>query len=352
MVVDLSKLLESKDLELDGLESEMERLFNEFLDEAINYFEGWFDEKVFYYIESNPELTFSLGTAKLKNLKKELLLLLESTPEIIERAIIDKEKWWHLKDDRYEAQAPDLEFVQRCLASISDNTRAIENFPENAYLFYSNRGWSRRELGDYVGAIQDFTKAVQLNPNFAEAYSNLGVVRSQLGQYDEALAQCNKAIRLRPSDARTYYIRGLAFSNLGHYSQAITDFSKAVELNPQYANSYYNELLGIDLSQYGNILQNFIEERFKSIAGNVGAILEKYGYIAPINFESSNNPWYEPLGSNKILYNHEIPWSEGLQNTLKNYQILESKACDLVQKIILLEEECKKQDASYLWNSV
>ena len=39
---------------------------------------------------------------------------------------------------------------------------------------YFNIGFSKYELGDYSGAILDYSKAIELDPEFKEAYSNRG----------------------------------------------------------------------------------------------------------------------------------------------------------------------------------
>ena len=41
------------------------------------------------------------------------------------------------------------------------------------------------------GAIADYTKAIKLNPNYADAYYNRGVAKSNLQDYDGAIADFN-----------------------------------------------------------------------------------------------------------------------------------------------------------------
>ena len=40
---------------------------------------------------------------------------------------------------------------------------------------YNNRGFSKDDLKDYYGAIADYTKAIELDPNYASAYKNRAI---------------------------------------------------------------------------------------------------------------------------------------------------------------------------------
>ena len=66
--------------------------------------------------------------------------------------------------------------------AIADWTKAIEMYPQYAYAYY-NRGRARRELGDLQNAIADYTKAVEINPNYAWAFYNRGNIRDELKDY-------------------------------------------------------------------------------------------------------------------------------------------------------------------------
>ena len=54
---------------------------------------------------------------------------------------------------------------------------------------------------DYQGAIGDFTKAIQLDPNYAIAYNNRGLAKYELGDKKGAIGDYNEAIRINPNYA-------------------------------------------------------------------------------------------------------------------------------------------------------
>jgi len=60
------------------------------------------------------------------------------------------------------------------------------------------------DFKDYHGAIQDFNKVIELNPNYALAYFYRGTAKSDLEDYHGAIKDYNKAIELYPKYAHTY----------------------------------------------------------------------------------------------------------------------------------------------------
>ena len=105
---------------------------------------------------------------------------------------------------------------------------------------YYTWGNTKYHLGDYKGAITDYTQAIRLKPDYANVYFNRGVAKGDLGQHLAAIADYDIAIRLKPDDAAAYYNRGIAKSQLGQYSAAIADYDSAIRLKPDHADAYLN----------------------------------------------------------------------------------------------------------------
>jgi len=59
-------------------------------------------------------------------------------------------------------------------------------------------------------------------------------------EYQKAIDDCSKAIELDPKNADAYNNRGNAYASLGEYQKAIDDCSKAIELDPKNADAYNN----------------------------------------------------------------------------------------------------------------
>ena len=123
--------------------------------------------------------------------------------------------------------------------AISDFDRAIQINPDYANA-YHDRGVVYGKLGDRGQAISDFDRAVEINPKYAAAYNNRGAVYDILGKKRQAIQDFNKAIEMNPEYAEAYYNRGAAYGELGEQRQAISDYDRAIEINPKFAEVYIN----------------------------------------------------------------------------------------------------------------
>lgn len=103
---------------------------------------------------------------------------------------------------------------------------------------YNNRGFSYEELGRYAEAIDDYGKAIAIDPDFALAFANRGGTYRHIGNLEAALADFSEVIRLKPENDQILRYRGHTFMRLGRYDEALNDFNAAILINPDNAYSY------------------------------------------------------------------------------------------------------------------
>ena len=72
----------------------------------------------------------------------------------------------------------------------------------------------------------------------AAAHTQRGVVFVQQGQYADAIDEFTKAIQADPNDPRGYVNRGVAKRTSGRLQDAVPDFSKAIEIAPNDEVAY------------------------------------------------------------------------------------------------------------------
>ncbi|MBE9033423.1 hypothetical protein IQ266_27205 [filamentous cyanobacterium LEGE 11480] len=122
--------------------------------------------------------------------------------------------------------------------AIDDYTRVIQINPKHDTA-YNNRGLLRYEMGNREGSIADFNRAILVNPGNSIAYCNRGVVRSEMGNLMGAVEDFSDAVQVSPSCAPAFFQRGLARTQMGNKMGAVEDFSAVIRLDDQDASAFY-----------------------------------------------------------------------------------------------------------------
>ena len=119
-----------------------------------------------------------------------------------------------------------------------NDTALYKDFFKYFKIAYSGDDYSSI-LYDTRGAIQDFNKALLINPNYDFAYFNRAKVYEELNLFDKAIADINKAILLN-NNSDYYMSRALMYKSLKDTEKSLNDFNKAIELNPKNGFAYIN----------------------------------------------------------------------------------------------------------------
>jgi tetratricopeptide (TPR) repeat protein len=124
--------------------------------------------------------------------------------------------------------------LAHCDAAINDADPMSPNLAAN----YVNRGILMSAARRYRAALEDFGRALQLNPGQPEAYANRGNVNLLRGHAKAAVADYSRAIAGHcPKLSIVYYGRARAYEALGHIPEAIADLKAALALNPNFTEA-------------------------------------------------------------------------------------------------------------------
>ncbi len=113
--------------------------------------------------------------------------------------------------------------------------KAISLDPRDPKIHWSlGRATARlRTPGALERGIEALQRAIDLDPNFADAYAFLAVLYIADGRADDGLRSVETAMRLNPSYPSWYlYMRGMARYVTKDYETAIVDFEEAAERSP------------------------------------------------------------------------------------------------------------------------
>ena len=117
--------------------------------------------------------------------------------------------------------------------------KAIEIQPNYADA-WNNRGLALSNLSKYQKAIASYNQAIEIQPDYVNAWNNRGAALEDLGKYKQAISDFDRAIKIQPDYVKAWYNRGTTLGNLGKYKQAISDFDRAIEIQPDYVNAWNN----------------------------------------------------------------------------------------------------------------
>ncbi len=139
-----------------------------------------------------------------------------------------------------------------------------------------NEGASLHDQRDYLGAIEKYERALEIDDESPIAYAELAMTYFTIKEYkksynsakkafkyakdgqldpmmfivignsldmleesEEAIDYYNKGLELYPKDFMIYYNKGIAFNSLKKYDDALGCFERAVVYNPKHASSHY-----------------------------------------------------------------------------------------------------------------
>jgi amino acid adenylation domain-containing protein len=115
--------------------------------------------------------------------------------------------------------------------AIQDYTRAIDLDSSEA-VYFGNRANAHSAIDHNDQAIEDYTQAICLNPNKALYFGRRGDLYYSTGRYVLATQDYTHAISLSPDEALYYGDRGYLYYLTQCYDQAIQDFMQAISLDP------------------------------------------------------------------------------------------------------------------------
>ena len=174
-----------------------------------------------------------------------------------------------------------IRFLLVGITILSASSLAIA-IDSNALKHYK-RGNTLHRSGKLHQAVEEYKKAISIDPNYADAHYNLGMVyHHQGGQKNKihrkniekdfptqtyikkwkfgreelklAIKEFKEVIRLQPNAADAHFKLGLVYDNHGDYADAISEYQKTISMDPR-------GLDGLDARANLALIYYFVQEK-------------------------------------------------------------------------------------------
>jgi protein O-mannosyl-transferase len=148
-------------------------------------------------------------------------------------------------------------------------TYVIEKYPGKIATAHLNRGHYWYKNNRSGKALEDFSLAIGINPEFPRAYMNRSLIYMARNDTQQALQDCNSYLKLmlpydiagnvqNPSVSDALGNRGLLYFKTGQYEKGLMDLDLAIKLNPPNLNNYLTRAFTyMELHEYGKAIQDF-----------------------------------------------------------------------------------------------
>ena len=150
-----------------------------------------------------------------------------SCTAVISRGLVDRNDLATAYKNRGNALDDKGEYEQ----ALEDYVRAIETNPQDAEAFNS-RGTTHIALERYRLAVDDFDQAIRINPSSPVALGNRCFAKAVLGELEQALSDCNEALRIQLNYPAAFASRAITYLKLKRYDDAIADYTALLRSRP------------------------------------------------------------------------------------------------------------------------
>jgi len=116
-------------------------------------------------------------------------------------------------------------------------TRLVQAYPDDERI-HNQIGLFHSGRQEWAAAVEEFEKAVSINPRFSPPYNQMGYAYRFLGKYPEAEGAFKKYIALVPDDPNPYDSYAELLMKRGRFEESIKNYEKALSVDRNFVASY------------------------------------------------------------------------------------------------------------------
>ncbi|MDR4507354.1 MAG: tetratricopeptide repeat protein [Candidatus Brocadiaceae bacterium] len=207
--------------------------------------------------------------------------------------------------------------LEQDLDAIENYKRALELDPKNSYILY-NLGVGYLDMGLYEDAEAIFKESLEIEPDYDKAHYNLAFSYHKQGRIDETIKELNTTLEVNPQYSDCYVVFGLISLREKKFEEAIGHYNKALEINPDNLEARYQRAIVFALQQrYDEALAENMailekDPKFANAAYNIGVIYHRTDRL------DKAMEWY-----NKLIWKIDKLYEDAYYNRAQLYSMKE-----------------------------
>ena len=171
------------------------------------------------------------------------------------------------------------------VALFSEGIQLDDQFRHNYVTMYAQRAFAKQRMGDNMGAIPDYGKAIEMEPplNQARYLFHRGMCFAAIGGHEEhAVNDYSRSIAIYPDHPGPYHLRGKLYaSELGRYEEAIADFDRLLAMRPVAEGYQLRGYAKLNLGQAREAIPDLLEANRLEPETYTDYLLAWAGAVAP-----------------------------------------------------------------------
>jgi RNA polymerase sigma factor (sigma-70 family) len=159
------------------------------------------------------------------------------------------------------------------LSDESHNKTHSEQAPLSSAREYYERAIKHSQNHEYEDELDDLNKAIELDPNLADAYFQRGNLYAsnlpqETGGYDKAIADYTRCLEIKPNDSSARWNRATYYPSLRKFNEAVSDWTIYIEGDTDFSNQLEGKTKSIAGAYFwrGNDYQMYLHDYSKAIA--------------------------------------------------------------------------------------
>ena len=134
-------------------------------------------------------------------------------------------------------------FAKHYQQAVLDLTRSVELDPQS-FVSWNNLGNAYKEISQFKEALKAYERCICLTKALpsCETYYNIGIVQHELGEYTNAQTSYSKALEIDPTYAQALNARAITLRHLHQFGRSINDFKSVLQINPSFEYALGNLL--------------------------------------------------------------------------------------------------------------